>query len=230
MANPYQIRMPRSARKRVVNRHEDGRAEKVENLVGQKVVGIRIFSETGDIEYEYGLKAGKRHEVKYLWDDPGKLCFSEPFVNGLRHGTAHQWDRRGRIVGTYKMVRGTGLDLWWQWRTSDNSPYLAEALFCKDGLHDGFEWWINEDQQSVYIERHWQAGDLHGVHREWSTGKSLDRGYPKFLVHDNQVSKRAYIKASKSDPTLPPFQLEDDKPRRDFPSEVARHLRLRRRR
>lgn len=166
----------------------------------------------------------------FRWDEPGKLLSATPFVNGIQHGVARQWDDRGRIVGTYKMVRGTGIDLWWRWRARDKSPYLAETLFWKNGHVHGFEWWINEDQRSVYIERHWWRSKLHGIHREWVWGKGLDRGFPKFYLQNKKVGKREYLNACKTDPTLPPYRPKGDRPRRDFPEDVARHLRLKVRR
>jgi hypothetical protein len=48
--------------------------------------------------------------------------------NGRTHGVARQWSDDGTLIGTYKMKRGAGIDLWW----------------------------LNEDQGSVSEERHFR--------------------------------------------------------------------------
>ena len=80
----------------------------------------------------------------------------------------------GRLIGTYRMHRGTGLDLWYRQR-EDGSIYLGEVHHLLEGRRHGFEWWINEDQETVYIERHWREGQLHGIWREWNAAGRLRR-------------------------------------------------------
>jgi antitoxin component YwqK of YwqJK toxin-antitoxin module len=219
----YKSCIPANARERIVKRCPRGAKKKSEYRIGRALVGVRCFFETGEPELEYALKGGKKHGIEYWWYDPGLLLSAEPFVNGLPHGTARQWDRQGRLIGTYRMDRGTGLDIWRQQR-KDGTVHLAEVLYCKSGQHHGFEWWIEEDQKGVFIERHWRDGQLHGIEREWNNGGRLARGFPKYHVGGKTVTKRQYLKASAADPTLPPFRFRDNKPARTFPPEIARHL------
>jgi hypothetical protein len=222
----YRSSIPAAARARVVERFSNGKKRHVEYRLRRKLVGVRLFFESGDPEMEYGLRDGQKHGTEYDWYAPGVLLSAEPFVRGVAHGTARQWDWHGRLIGTYHMVRGTGLDLWWQPDLDgDGEPYLAEVLYRKNGHHDGFEWWLDDTQKTVYIERHWRQSEQHGIERDWNSTGRLSRGYPKYFVAGRRVTKRQYLKASAPDTTLPPFRLRDNRPARTFPPELAAHLR-----
>jgi antitoxin component YwqK of YwqJK toxin-antitoxin module len=222
----YKSSIPAAATERIVERYPNGARKKAEYRLARKLVGMRWFFESGDPEWEFGMKDGKKHGIEYHWFDPGILSSVEPFVDGMMHGTTRQWDQWGRLIGTYRMVRGTGIDLWRMWR-EDRTPYLSEVMYYKNSRFHGFEWRIEEDQRRVWYERHWrQDVGLHGIEREWNNKGGLSRGYPRYFVGGEKVSKRQYVKAAMSDPTLPPFRLKDNKPARTFPPEIAKHLRL----
>lgn len=223
----YRSFIPKTATERVLARYPSGAKERAEYLVGQEVVGVRYFHETGEPSFEMPQKQGRLHGVVYRWDEPHAILSTEPYADGLPHGTAKQWSR-GKLIGTYQMVRGTGVDLWWG--CSDGEVFLAEARFLRDGRPEGFEWWINDDQRSVYEERHFRKGQLHGIERAWNSEGRLRKGYPKYWVSGEKVSKRAYLTASRQDPSLPPFRERDNYPGRRFPSEVAEALGLQGRR
>lgn len=202
--------------------YEDGRPQKAEYLVGGAVVGVRFFHESGEPAFEYGLKDGRLHGVLYRWDIPGVLLSAEPYVDGLAHGTAMQWSDDGELVGSYTMERGTGLDLWWGGCGGERA--LAEARFMRDGQRHGFEWWIHPNQWRVTEERHCWRGEHHGIEREWNERGRLRRGFPRYYVDGERVSKRQYLRAQTVRPELPPFREQDQLPEREFPPEVARHL------
>jgi hypothetical protein len=123
------------------------------------------------------------------------------------------------------MRHGTGIDLWWDetWR-KPRRTYLAEVHFMRRGHRHGFEWWINEDQVSVYHELHWREDIAHGIERRWNFRGRLRRGYPKYFVAGQQVPRRQYIIAAASDASLPPFRKAENQPGRVFPPGLARHL------
>ncbi|MDB5172128.1 MAG: hypothetical protein JWN51_901 [Phycisphaerales bacterium] len=219
----YKSYIPANARERIIKRSPSGGKEEAEYRLGGALVGVRRFFETGGPEHEYALKDGKKHGIEYWWFDADFLASAEPYVDGLPHGTTRQWDQWGRLIGTYRMIRGTGIDLWRQ-RRDDGKVYLCEVLHLKNGRHHGFEWWLEEDQKGVYIERHWRDGGLHGIEREWNNKGRLRRGYPKYHVGGERVTKRQYLKAAAADPTLPPFRSQDNKPASTFPPGIARHL------
>jgi antitoxin component YwqK of YwqJK toxin-antitoxin module len=223
MPGVYRSSIPKEARERVVERHSNGSKKKAEYLVDDEIVGVREFTEAADLDYEFALKNGKKHGVEYRWSDPGGLLSAEPYANGFPHGTARQWSSDGKLIGTYTMVRGTGIDLW-RGQQEDGSVYLAEVHYMKAGFPHGFEWYLREDQATVFIERHWQNGHLHGVEREWNSRGRLHRGYPRYYVNDDKVTKRQYLKACASDPTLPRWRAEDNDPARYFPAEIVREM------
>jgi hypothetical protein len=92
----------------------------------------------------------------------------------------------------------------------------------KDGQPHGYEWWLNEDQRSVRAERHWHDGRLHGIEREWNRSGRLKRGYPKYHIRGERVSKRAYVKACRKDPSLPIFESADNEPVRCILSAITK--------
>lgn len=220
----YRSSIPKAARERVTATFVDSpRKYKVECRLNGKLVGIRCFHETGELESEHPLKNGLIHGIVYRSDTPGKLLSAEPYSNGLPHGTARQWSEDGKLLGTYTMKHGTGIDLWWCQHSNSAVPYLSEARYLKDGKWHGFEWWLNEDQKSVMQERHFQNDHLHGIERLWKHQGRLRRGYPRYWVNNVRVAKRQYLCACAKDPTLPPFRETDNRPQRRFPSEVVAH-------
>jgi len=221
MKPKYRSSIPKTAREWVVDRYADGTKAKAEYQVRGKLVGVRFFHETGEASFETPLKDGVYQGTVYRWDMPGVLLSSEPYRNGLPHGLARQWSEGGELIGSYEMRRGTGIDLWW------SSCYggfgLSEVHYMKDGDRHGFEWWLNGDT-TLFEERHCLNGKLHGIEREWNSEGRLRRGYPRYYVHGEWVTKRQYLKACATDPTLPKFREADNKPKRQFPPEVAKHF------
>jgi len=188
-----------------------------------KVVGQRSYDAEGRLSIETPLKDGKKHGSVVEYYDNGEIHSVEPYFEGMMHGTAKQYDARGRIIGTYKMTHGTGYDVWRN-QFPGGPVYVSEIHPMRAGLPHGFEWWLNEDQQSVHEEKHWFNGQWHGIERDWNYERKLSRGYPKYWVRDKSVTKRQYIAAARKDPTLPPFRLKDNLSKREFPREIRRLL------
>lgn len=221
----FRSSIPSRARARIVQQHPSGAPARVEYLVGRTVVGYRDFDDNGDLEVDCGMRRSKRHGTEYRLDIPGKLLSAIPYRNGLEHGLARQWSDDGRLIGSYRMRHGTGVDLWWQetW-TKPRRVYLAEVHFMLKGWRHGFEWWLNEDEASVYQERHWMDGELHGIEREWHNSGKLRPGFPRFHVRGRRVTRRAYERRCSDDPSLPTYRREDDRAQRHFPAVIARRL------
>lgn len=194
-----------------------------EYRLGGKLVGRRIFNSEGTLVIETPMRDGRKHGRELTWDDDGKLELVEPYYDGKIHGTAKQYDRRGRVIGTYKMVHGTGYDVWRN-QFPDGPVHVSEIHSNRDGSLHGFVWWLEPDQKSVHDEKHWHKGQLHGIDREWNFAGKLRRGFPKYWVHDQAVTKRQYLAAARKDPTLPSFRLKDNRPRREFPREIRQLL------
>ncbi len=220
----YVSGVPADAIATVTRTHEGGSPERVEYFVDNDLVGIRFLSRDGDLEVEYSHRNGKRHGWHYRWDEPGKLRSTTCYVDDVEHGTAYQWADDGRLIGTYTMVHGTGTDLWWEeW---DGTINLAEAYEERDGKRHGHEWWFHSGMPGhLSIEKQWHDGQQYGIEREWNPNGRLRRGYPRYWIHDQRVTRRKYLRAAAKDSTLPPFRPEDNAPARAFPLLVAENLR-----
>jgi hypothetical protein len=101
------------------------------------------------------------------------------------------------------MRRGTGVDLWWC-EHPENGSFLSEVRYVKDVKRNGFEWWLNENQKSVWEERHFRNDQLHGIERSWNREGHLSRGYPRYWVNDTRVTKRQYLRECANNPTFRP--------------------------
>jgi antitoxin component YwqK of YwqJK toxin-antitoxin module len=169
-----------------------------------KVVGERLYDGQGRLQIERPLKDGKKHGREIHWNDDGTLNLIEPYFEGKMHGIAKR-HQNGEVIGTYTMFHGTGYDVWRN-QIADGRIYVSEIHSMRDGSKHGFEWRLNEDQKSVHEEKHWYQGSYHGIEREWHWSGKLRRGYPKYWVHGEAVTKRQYVQAAQKDPTLPPFR------------------------
>lgn len=225
MAPPptYRSDIPATAEERITERFADGAKLRAEYWQDGEQVGERQFFETGEPEFEMPYRAGHKHGTEYTWHAPGQLVAAEPYADGLPDGTAWQWSPRGEVIGSYQMVRGTGLDLWWS-PTDEDRFVLSEARYLQNGQRHGFEWWIEEDQRRVWSENHFLGGLEHGIERVWESDGTLRDGYPRFHVHGAEVSKDDYLRAAAADASLPPCRPEDDRPERAFPPDVAQGL------
>ena len=184
-----------------------------------EIVGQRIYGEEGQLLTETPMRNGKKHGREFEWDEDGKLSLIEPYVNGKIHGTAKQYGRDGSVIGTYSFRHGTGYDIW-RVEEEDGTIYISEIHTSKDGLPHGYEWWLTMKPRIVWHERHWHEGEFHGIERQWNAANKLSRGFPRYWINGDRVTKRKYLRAAKKDLTLPPFRLKDNSPRRKFPPAI----------
>lgn len=194
-----------------------------ECILEGRVVGQRAYDSDGNLMIETPIKDGRKHGREYIWNETGALESVEPFVDGMRHGLAKQYGRKGNVIGTYRFVRGTGYDIW-RWEREDGSIFISEVFSVRDGSLDGFEWWLNEDQRSVWHERHWRQGQSHGIERMWNENGRLKKGFPKYWIQGRAVRKRDYLKAAEKDSTLPRFREKENQPQRKFPADIEELL------
>ena len=167
------------------------------------------------------MKDGLKHGLEITWSEDANLLLVEPYVKGKVHGIAKQYGRSGKVIGTYIMVHGTGFDVWRQ-QEGDNTIFVSEIHSLQDGLPNGYEWGFSSSKQDLWHERHWNMGKLHGIERIWNSKGRLRRGYPKFYITDQAVSKQKYIKMAFTDKTLPAFRGGDNLPYREWSPEIKR--------
>jgi antitoxin component YwqK of YwqJK toxin-antitoxin module len=218
----YISAIPVSAREEdITGKQGSVRGKVVKNYyIGRSYVGTRIYTAGGLHEYECSYKDGKRHGWEYKWHEDGGLSSALPFCDGREHGTAHQWGRSGTLLGSYTMDHGTGIDFWWV--ELDGKAQLSEVREVVEGQMDGFEYWFRWHNPGVLRkEIWWSKGDLHGIERQWNDRGALSRGFPKYWIHGERVNKRRYCRAVLADYSLRPFCIDDNRPYRVFPPEVA---------
>ena len=216
----YRSDIPGQAVLTVITAHENGAPAVGEYFLQGILVGCRHWDPDGFLMLETPYQDDRKHGIEYSWYGPGVLTLAEPYEAGLIHGTARQWDDDGTLLGTYSFVHGTGVDLW-RARRADGGILLSEVFYLDRGRLQGFEWWLNDDQASVYEERHWHAGARHGIERKWTLGRNLFAGFPRYFIHGKPVSADTYRVIGAQDTTLPPYREEDDRPERDFPAEIV---------
>ena len=190
-----------------------------ECTVDGQVVGRRAYDSNGRLMRETPLKNGRKQGREYIWDETGHLESVEPYVDGQLHGLARQYNRKGKVIGTYRFVHGTGYDIW-RYEREDGTIGISEIFSIQNSVLHGFEWWLRDDQRSVWHERHWHQGKVHGIERMWNREGGLKRGYPRYWIRNQAVSKRVYIKAAQQDETLPEVREIENRPERRFPVEV----------
>lgn len=222
----YVSSIPVEAKEKVTGRNDNGSPTRTEYYIKRELVGLRLYHPSGEISDEYAFRNGQKHGWSYRWDHPGELLSAENYEDGLPHGTAYQWRSDGTLLGSYTLEHGTGIDLWWEtW--SDGDENLAEVHYLKDGAPHGFDWWLDANEKSVWWESHWQTGVQHGIERQWNGKAHLRRGYPRYWIQGERVTKAKYQRAAAKDPRMPPFRAEENRPERMFPPEIACHLRRR---
>ena len=225
-AAAYVSDIPPEAEARVEAPGSEGSERVVAYYLDGELVGRRYYNRD-ELEDETPYRRSIKEGMAYRWHRPGRLLSACPYANGLPHGIARQWDEHGRYIGSYAMDRGTGVDLWWNTTVADDgSVALSEVHYTRGGCAHGVEWWLNLDGQSVWHERfHWD-GAWHGIERQWNAKGRLHRGYPAYWISSERVTKRQYERACVADETLRRYQADDNDPHREFPPEVAEHLRV----
>lgn len=211
MTHPGKL-IPDTAREVVEETFENGskRATFYE-LAGERVAR-RFWDEDGSLAMEYGMLGGVMHgPFRTFWED-GQVSWEATYVAGKEHGVSTQYDPTGALRGSYRMEHGTGVDLWFE-----RKGVLAEERHFLDGQRHGYErWWLG-DNATVWQEKHYQHGKPHGVFRHWNDKGNLRRGFPRYFANGEQVTKRQYERARRTDPTLPPFLPEHNAPNRPLP-------------
>ena len=224
----YRSAIPKLATEIIEKRFPDGSKETARYQLKGELVGRRWWWDDGQLCLETPMKQGQKHGTEYYFYCDGEIISTEPYRDGKPHGTARQWSPNGELLITYTMINGTGVDLWCDWETRA----LTEEDHLKDGSFFGYTRRWNGDDKTVYEEYHIGEAGYHGIWREWNDAGKLKRGFPKYHVRGEQVTKREYLTACRADPTLPPFLESENEPVRKLPPEYIaqrpKHLTRRR--
>jgi antitoxin component YwqK of YwqJK toxin-antitoxin module len=220
----YKTSIPSDAVEVVGETHADGKKKSAWYYMDGEKVGHRFWDEEGRPEFEYGMRAGVRHGKEYrFWD--GIPYEMQPYRNGKLHGTGMQWSADGRLLVKWKLVHGTGMDIW----CGNRKETLSEEHYWPRPGERGYGRDWNEDEKTIWREYYYVLGKgYHGIWREWNNRGRLRRGFPHFFVNGQRVTRRQYLKACAADPLLLPYRAEDDDPDRTLPAEYLRQRRNRR--
>lgn len=213
-------RVPRGAEERPIS--GDG----VEYFVDDRLAARVYYHSNGAMEWEmYFDDAGVRHGVERYGHENGRIKWQSRWRHGVQIGKQEQWDEEGNLICATRFVRGTGADLWF----SGEGDILSEERHFEGGVRHGVErWWYDENR--VWHEIEYKDSLEHGIERRWN-GDRLERGYPRYFLVGERVTRRAYERARRTDPTLRPRTAEDDRPFRPLPPEALEaHALLRSRR
>jgi antitoxin component YwqK of YwqJK toxin-antitoxin module len=142
-------------------------------------------------------------EVERLRD--GRVLWRVPWVQGQMHGVAMQFDEAGRVLARSRFVKGRGVDVFL------NDGEITEFHEIVNSVRHGVTRWGNPLQP--WAEEHYLRGKRAGVFREWK-GKRLQKGFPKYFIDDEEVSRAEYRRARRAQPELPRDFRRDDSPKR----------------
>lgn len=205
--------IPDAAREVIQKTFEDGAKWTAYYELDGERIGFRSWDEDGNLDMEYQMRDGIMHgSFRTYWDN-GLISEVAIYIHGKEHGVSKQYDHTGALIGSYTMNHGTGIDLWFE-----RKGVLAEERHYLDGQRHGHERWWTGDNATISEEEHFHHGKAHGIFRRWNAKGKLRRGFPRYFVSGEQVTKRQYERARRTDPTLPPFLIEDNAPQRTLPS------------
>lgn len=207
--------IPAQAHEVILDTWETGAKKTAEYLLDAQRVGYRSWDEMGQCNMEYGLRDDRMHGLFRTWHENGQLCELAWYDYGKEHGTMRQYDANGTLIGTYTMVHGTGIDLWFA-----QPGVITEERHLQDGARHGYERWWTGDNKTISEESHFWQGIEHGIFRQWNEAGRLRRGYPRYFVAGQRVSRRQYARACRHDPTLPRISADENRPTRQLSDEV----------
>lgn len=157
--------------------------------LNDKVIGKRIYTEHGDLDWEYGIKNGKYHGGYYYFHEDASIHYKCNYTEGKIDGIVAQWSASGKLIFVSEFRKGTGTDYWCQ--IENDKVVLSEEREYKNGVLDGYvRHWISNGQ--LWQEEHYTQGKQHGIEREWD-GAVLMSGFPKYFLLGKEVTELEYI-------------------------------------
>lgn len=216
LSNRWKLSIPPGARERIVQRFPSGVKSRSKYYQRGKLIAEMLWEMDGAPAHGWEIRDGRKHGASIEWWRNGRIAFYEPFVDGLPHGVARHWDEEGMLLLETRYVRGTGVDLW----CDLHNRSLSEETRLRHGkLHGARRYW-NPDWRTVWQEEQYFDGEPHGIFRDWNREGRLRRGFPRYFVRGVRVDRRAYLRAAKTDVTLPVWRRSDNRPRRPLPPEI----------
>jgi antitoxin component YwqK of YwqJK toxin-antitoxin module len=179
-----------------------------EYAIGDRVIARVYWHDNGSLDHELHFDdEGRLHGIERECFEDGSTKYLATWRHGRQHGLQQQWSERGVLLVSQRFVNGTGFDIWF------DRNHVSETREYVDGDRHGFErWWA--DSTHVWSETHFARGLEHGIDRQWNDRGRLRRGFPRYWIAGTRVTRAAYLRAAKTDLTLPRTRASDDRPRR----------------
>lgn len=169
------------------------------------------------------FKNQKEHGVQKEWYTNGQEKLEAPYQDGVMNGLFKHWDIKGNLVGKYEMKQGNG-----SVRIYNSDGRLIKDYTYKDNNRNGLA--MEVSGENVWSLNWYKNGKLNGEGLDfyadgqlnlmtWLLDSKVNGPMIKFshlgaLVKSNwylqgkEVSEDDYIKAARSDSTLPPHHAD----------------------
>jgi len=142
-------------------------------------------------------------EIRKSYYPSGKLRSERSFRKGIPHGCHRVWHENGVLASEEHLKDGVPDAVGRQW---DEQGNLIVTYEIKNGTGIQKTWLPT---QGLCSEIPWVNGKISG--RQWCYHEDGTLGGENFWIRDKKVSKKRYLEACKSDPTLPQYEKEKKK-------------------
>jgi hypothetical protein len=100
----------------------------------------RFYYRSGRIHTENREVDGLFDGSCRVWHRNGQLAEELRYRHGLLDGVSRQWDENGRLLGSFRMVRGTGVQRYWH----DNGQLQFEITSRAGKFHGRNRGWLRD--------------------------------------------------------------------------------------
>jgi antitoxin component YwqK of YwqJK toxin-antitoxin module len=194
----------------------------------------RTFHPNGQLALEASYLAGRQNGTERQWHPNGQLALEAFWSAGRQNGIERRWHLNGQLADESNWVDGLPNGVSRRWHANG---VLAEEMPVKDGFVEGtvkewnelgellgtFEirngsgvWKSWHPNGRVSGETTYVNGQFNGRIAAWDETGGLI--VEEFQIGGKKVSKRKYLEATKSDPSLPKYNDSEPMPRVRIPS------------
>lgn len=166
----------------------------------------KTYYPNGQIESEGEFLNGVPHGRRHRWYENSILAFEGSFKKGAPHGPNRHWFENGVLASEVNFKEGVPEGIGRQW---DKTGKLLVSFEIKNGT--GVQKHSSEEQ-GLWSETSWVKGTWTGRQRTYDKEGVIGDTY---WIKNRKVSKKKYIEACKTDPTLPRY--DDIKPKKKLP-------------
>ena len=146
-------------------------------------------------------------EQKKFYYPNGKIEAERSYKQGVPHGYHREWHENGILASEICFNYGAPEGVGRQW---DKDGNLLFSYKIRNGTGIQKVWFAD---QGIRAEISWVNGKMTGRQRTYSIDDGAIMG-DTFWIENEEVSKKYYIEACKTDPNLPRYAKECDKPKK----------------